>query len=52
MKLTGAEIKAAIKQDGFLHGSGMKFTYESTKAAKRAWIKNQAPLFLNFTIQQ
>jgi 5'-nucleotidase / UDP-sugar diphosphatase len=42
MKLTGAEIKAALEHSvknapkehgGFLHVSGMKFTYNSTKAA-------------------
>lgn len=42
MKLTGAEIKQALEHSvkdapkehgGFLHVSGMKFTYDSTKAA-------------------
>lgn len=42
MKLTGAEIKAALEHSvsqspkesgGFLHVSGMKFTFDSTKAA-------------------
>nr|WP_231607330.1 5'-nucleotidase C-terminal domain-containing protein [Fictibacillus sp. 18YEL24] len=42
MKLTGAEIKTALEHSvsqspkesgGFLHVSGMKFTYDSTKAA-------------------
>jgi 5'-nucleotidase / UDP-sugar diphosphatase len=42
MKLTGAEIKSALEHSvkdapkehgGFLHVSGMKFTYDSTKAA-------------------
>lgn len=42
MKLTGAEIKEALEHSvsqapkesgGFLHVSGMKFTYDSTKAA-------------------